>query len=363
MQALMLTDVGYDRDRLLVARMDVRSLGATDHERQALYEKVLDRLRRIPGVEAVSASLNGPLGTSQRTSSLAVEGYTPAPGEQLTTNEEVVTADYFSTVGLRLVEGRTWMPDDARPDGRSTIVNQSMARRFFPNGGAIGKRWTYGDPPADDSPQIIGVVEDAKYMEVRGTAPNMIYRLAAAAPADTLGNLEIRTAGAPIAVANTIRQALTEVEPALPVFDVVPLDQRLNRGLTNDRLIANLTSAFGLVALLLACLGLYGTISYNVTRRVAELGLRMALGADRRNVLWLVIREAIGLVAVGALLGLPLAFAAGRSLVSMLHEVDPVDPLAYTQATALLLFVAGLAAYLPAYRASRIDPMVALRSE
>ena len=164
-------------------------------------------------------------------------------------------------------------------------------------------------------------------------------------------------------MANTIRQALTEVEPALPVFDVVPLDQRLNRGLINDRLIANLTSAFGLVALLLACLGLYGTISYNVARRIAELGLRMALGADRKNVLWLVIREAIVLVAIGAVLGLPLAFAAGRSLVSMLHGVDPVDPLSYAQATVLLLFVAGLAAYVPAYRASRIDPMVALRSE
>ena len=198
MQALMMTDVGYDRDRLLVARMDVRSLGATDHERQALYTRVLDRLRRIPGVEAVSASLNGPLGTSQRTSSLAVEGHTAAPGEQLLTNEEIVTADYFSTVGLRLVEGRTWSPDDARPDGRSTIINESMARRFFPNGGAVGKRWTYGDPIAADSPLIVGVVEDAKYMDVRGTAPNMIYRLAAAAPADVLGNLEIRTAGAPI---------------------------------------------------------------------------------------------------------------------------------------------------------------------
>lgn len=363
MQALMLTDVGYDRERLLVARMDVRSLGATDHERQALYDRVLERLRRLPGVEAVSASLNGPLGTSQRSSSLAVEGHTAAADEQLMTNEEVVTADYFSTVGLRLIEGRTWSADDARPGGRSTVINASMARRFFPNGGAIGKRWTYGDSMADDSPLIVGVVEDAKYMDVRGTAPNMIYRLAAASPADMLGNLEIRTAGAPIAVANTIRQALTEVEPALPVYDVVPLDQRVNRGLTNDRLIANLTSAFGLVALLLACLGLYGTISYNVARRVGELGLRMALGADRTNVLWLVIREAIALVAIGALLGVPLAVAAGRSLVSMLHGVDPVDPLSYAQAIALLLLVAGLAAYVPAYRASRIDPMVALRSE
>lgn len=363
MQALMLTDVGYDRNHLLVAQMDVRSVGYGDHERQALYERVLDRIRRIPGVVSVSASLNGPLGTSRRASSLAVEGHTAGPDEVLITNEEIVTADYFATVGLELVEGRFWTPDDARAGSRSTIVNQSMARRFFAEGEAVGKRWTYGEPIAPDSPVIVGVIEDAKYFDVRGTTPNMIYRLSATTPIDVLGNLEIRTAGAPAAVADTIRRALAEVEPALPVFDVVPLDQRLNRGLTNDRLIANLTSAFGLVALLLACLGLYGTISYGVRRRIPELGVRMALGADRKNVLWLVTREAITLVGVGAVLGLPLAFAAGRSLVPFLYGVDPVDPVAYTQATTLLLAVAGLAACAPAYRASRIDPMVALRSE
>jgi predicted permease len=363
MQALMLTDVGYDRDHLLVAQMDVRSLGYADHERQALYTRVLDRIRRIPGVSSVSASLNGPLGNSRRSSSLAVEGYTAGPAELLMTNEEIVTADYFATVGLELVEGRLWTLDDARAGSRSSIINQSMARRFFPDGGAVGKRWTYGEPIAPDSPVIVGVVQDAKYFDVRVTTPNMIYRLSAATPIDVLGNLEIRTAGAPAAMADTIRQAVVEVEPALSVFDAVPLDQRLNRGFTNDRLIANLTSAFGLVALLLACLGLYGTISYGVARRIGELGVRMALGADRKDVLWLVIREAITLVGVGAVLGLPIAFAAGRGLVSFLYGVDPVDPVSYALATTLLLVVAGLAAYAPAYRASRIDPMVALRSE
>jgi len=363
MQALMLTEVGYDRDRVLVAQMDVRALGRPDHERQALYERVIDRLRRVPAVVSVSASLNGPLGTSRRASSLVVEGYTASADTELVTNEEVVTADYFETVGLRLLEGRLWTPDDARPESRSTIINQSMARRFFPTGGAVGKRWAYDDPIAADSPVIVGVVEDAKYFDVRGATPNMVYRLAAAVPIDVLGNLEIRTAAAPMAVAESVRQALAEVEPALLVFDVVPLDQRLNRGLTNDRLIAHLASAFGLMALLLACLGLYGTISYGVARRIAELGLRMALGADRRSVLWLVIREAITLVAIGAALGLPLAVAAGRSLVSFLYGVDPVDAVSYAQATMLLLAVAGLAAYAPAYRASRIDPMAALRAE
>jgi predicted permease len=344
--------------------MDVRTMGYTDERRQALYDRVLDRLRRVPGVQSVSASLNGPLGTSWRASSLVLEGYTPASGEDLVTNEEIVTPDYFDTVGLKLIEGRVFTTDDARPGGRSTIVNQSMAKRFFPTGSAIGKRWTSdGDAVQPDSPRIVGVVQDAKYVDVRGATPNMIYRLSGATPVEVLGNLELRTSGEPLTLATTVRQVLAELEPALPVFDIVPLDQRVNRGLTNDRLIANLTSAFGIVALMLACLGLYGTISYGVACRISELGVRMALGADRATVAWLVVREAITLVAVGAALGLPLAFLAGRSILSLLHGVDPVDPASYSQATVLLLMVAGLAAYFPAHRASRIDPMVALRSE
>jgi putative ABC transport system permease protein len=303
------------------------------------------------------------MSNSRRSSSLAVEGYTAGTDEALMTNEEVVTPDYFAAVGLKLLEGRLWTMEDVRAGGRSTIINQSMARRFFASDSAIGKRWTYGEPVTSESWIIIGVVEDAKYFDVRSPTPNMIYRLAVTAPAEVLGNLEIRTIGAPELVADGVRQAVAEVEPALLVFDLVPLDQRVNRGLTNDRLIANLTSTFGLVALLLACLGLYGTISYGVARRISELGVRMALGAGRKNVLWMVIRESLALVAVGAVVGIPLAFIAGRSLMSFLHGVDPIDPVSFAQATALLVGVAGVAAYVPAYRASQIDPMVALRSE
>jgi predicted permease len=362
LQSLAQTDIGFDRDRLLVARMDVRSLGYSESERQALYARVVERLQRIPGVSAASASLNGPLGNSWRASSLIVEGYTPAPNERPLTNEEVVTADYFDTVGLAIVEGRGFTADDGRPGRRNTIINQTMARRFFP-GGAIGRRWTSDDALGPESPVIVGVVQDAKYIDVRGDTPNMVYHFAAASPRDVLGNLEIRAAGEPSALASTLRAALAEVDPALSVFDIVPLDQRVDRGLLNDRLIANLTRAFGLVALLLASLGLYGTISYGVARRITELGLRMALGADRSAVAWLVVREALMLVAIGAALGLPLSLAAGRSLLSLLYGVDPVDAMAYGQATLLLLVVAGVAAFVPAYRASRIDPMLALRAE
>lgn len=363
MQTLLATDVGYDRQRLLVGRMDVRSLGYSPEERQALYRRVLEHLERLPGVESASVSLNGPLGTSQRSSSLSVEGYTPASGERMLTDEEVVTPGYFATVGLRILDGREFIATDARPDSRTTIVNKSMADRFFPGGSAVGRRWSYGDPIGPESSVIVGVVEDAKYRDIKGTIPNMIYRLADASPDDVLGNLEIRTSGPPSALAPTVRQALLQAEPNLPLFDVVPLDERLNRGIATDRLIAQLLGVFGGLALLLACLGLYGTMTYGITRRRTELGVRMALGADSGRVLRLVVREALGIVALGACLGVPLAIAAGRGMASLLHGVGPVDPASYAAGVGVLFLVATAAACIPAFRASRIDPMVALRGE
>ena len=362
MRSLVQQDVGYDRDRVLVARMDVRSMGLSPDARQALYTRIVERLSSIPGVESASVSMNGPLGNSQRTSSLSVEGHTPKPGENPLTNEEVITDRYFETVGLKIVEGRGFAPEDRVPESRATIVNQSMARRFFPNGDALGKRWSYGDAIDAKSPMIVGIVEDAKYVSLRGEAPNMVYSLGASTPDNVLSNLELRTVVPPAQLIPTVRKTLESAEPSLPVFDIVPLDERLNRGLTNDRLVANLTAVFGGIALLLACLGLYGTISYGVTRRVRELGVRMALGAARGNVLWLVIREAMLLVGIGALIGIPLAYLAGRSVSALLFGVAPLDVIAYLIAAALLGMVGGLAAFLPAHRASRIDPMVALRN-
>ena len=360
MRSLLHVDVGYDRDKLLAARMDVRSMGLSDEERQALYTRVLERVSAIPGVESASISLNGPLSGSQRTSSLSVEGHTPQPGDFFLTNEEAVTEKYFETVGLEIVEGRGFRPEDRAAEARATIINQTMAKRFFPNG-ALGKRWDYGDI-GPKSFTIVGVVQDARYTSVRGAVPNMIYSLSAAVPDIVMSNLEVRSSVAPSQLVPTVRKVLADAEPGLPVYDIIPMEERLSRGLSNDRLVSNLTAIFGGIALLLACLGLYGTISYGVTRRVRELGLRMALGADRRNVLWLVIREAMLLVAIGAGLGLPLAYAAGRSVNTLLYGVAPVDVGPYTIAAVMLAIVGGIAAFLPAHRASRIDPMVALRN-
>ena len=360
LRVLTSMDIGYDREQVVTARLDVRSLGYTAAQRQALYERILGRMRQIPGVTSASLSLNGPLAGPERIGGFGIEGYTPAQGERLSSNEEVVTEDYFDTVGLRLLRGRLFAPEDHAPGNRNTIVNETIARRFFKNGDAIGKRWDWGSPVGSDAFVIVGVVEDAKYVQLRTPPPNMVYQLAAAQGDDILSDLEIRTAGSPAAMTATVRQVLAESEPRLPVLDVMPLSGRIAQRVSQDALIARLTSIFSAIALFLACLGLYGTISYGINRRVPEIGLRMALGADRRSVLRMILRESLLLVILGAAVGVPLAYFAGRSVRTMLFEIPPLDPIAYGAGALLLVAVSLLAAFLPARRASRIEPMVAL---
>lgn len=359
LRSLTQADVGYDRAHLLTARVDVRAAGYSPAERQALYARLVDRLQAVPGVRSVSLSLNGPLGNSSRTSSMHVEGHQSPPNETLQTNEETVTDRYFDTTGLRILDGRGFTAEDRSPALNRTVINQTMARRFFPGQSAVGKRWSYG-PIDKDAFTIVGVAEDARYVDIRTEPPNMIYHLAEATPDDVLSDIEVRTAGAPDALSQTVRDTIAQAEPRLPIVEVLPLTARIDRGTTEDRMVARLTTIFGGLALLLASLGLYGTISYGISRRVAELGLRMALGADRRTVLLMVMREALALVVVGLAIGLPMAFAAGQSVSALLFAVNPADPLAFAGGAALLLGVAAVAAYLPAYRASRIEPMVAL---
>ena len=360
MQLLTSMDVGYDREHVVTARLDVRSLGYTAEQRQALYERILERMRQIPGVTSASLSLNGPLAGPETIGGFAIAGYTPALGEHLRTNEEVVTEDYFTTVGLRLLQGRLFGLEDRALGNRNTIVNETIARRFFKNGDAIGKRWDWGTPVGSGAFVIVGVVEDAKYVDLRTPPPNMVYQLAAAQLDEVLSNLEIRTVGSPTTMTATVRQVLAESEPRLPLLDVMPLSGRIAQRVSRDTLIARLTSIFSAIALFLACLGLYGTISYGINRRVPEIGLRMALGANRRSVLRLILREALLLVILGMTVGVPLAYFAGRSLRTMLYEIPPLDPISYGTGAVVLVAVSVLAAFLPARRASRIEPMVAL---
>jgi predicted permease len=362
LRVLSASEIGFDRHHLLGARIDVRSLGHSAEQRQALYRRLLDRVQALPGVQSASLSQNGPVMTSSQISGFSLEGYTPRPGERMMTNEEIVTEDYFSTVGLRIVRGRPFGAADRAAGARSTLINETMARRFLAGQDPIGKRWAY-DAEYVSTPEafvIVGVVEDAKYRDLKSAVPTMTYHLSGPTEDAVLSDLEVRTAGVPEALVATLRQALADAEPTLPVYDIMPMEDRVARSLAQDSVIAQLTSVFSAISLLLACLGLYGTISYGVNQRVAELGLRIALGADRGQVQWLVMRDALVLVAIGSAVGFALAYLAARSLGSALHGIGPVDPVAYGAGGALLLGVALVAAYLPAFRASRIEPMRAI---
>ena len=362
LRVLATSDIGFDRQHVLGARIDVRSLGLPAESRLLLYRRLLERVTALPGVQSASLSQNGPVMTSSQISGFYIEGYTPRPGERMSTNEEIVTEDYFSTVGLRIVRGRGFTAEDRRPGVHPTLVNETMVKRFFSGQDPIGKRWAYDADSVStaDAFVIVGVVEDAKYRDLKSVVPTMTYHLSGPSEDAELGDLEVRTSGAPEALVATLRQVLVQAEPALPVFDILPLEQRVARALSQEAVIAQLTSVFSGISLLLACLGLYGTISYGVTQRVAELGLRIALGADRRQVLWLVMREALLLVAIGTTVGFSLAYLAARSLGTVLYGIGPLDPLAYGAGAGMLLGVGLIAAYLPAFRASRIEPMRAL---
>ena len=360
LQALTRVDVGFDRDHVMAVRTDPRSSGYTVAELPALYTRVVEGLARLPGVAAVSMSGSG-LFSGRSRGVFLVEGYTPAPDEQMTTLKNWVTSDYFRTVGLAITQGRGFGPEDSADSRRVSVINETMARRYFRNQNPIGKRLTWGTTNFDaDGFQIVGVVEDARYNDVRAESLNMTYVLATQTE-QYLDNVEVRVSGDPMAFVNAVRNALGESEPRLAIGTIETLDGRVARSIGVERLLSWLTMAFGAAAVGLACLGLYGTISYAVRRRTAELGIRIALGADRGAVQWLIVREALLLVLVGGAIGLALAFLAARAVSGLLYGTAASDPVAYGTAIGVLVVVCAVAAYIPAWRASRLDPTVALR--
>jgi predicted permease len=362
LQELTRVEVGFDRDHLIVARVDAGAGGYMESEVPALCRRVLERITAIPGVTAASMSTTPPFSGSRVRSGFEIEGYRRRVDEQLSAHEERVTADYFRTVGLKVVQGRTFGLDDRESGGRVSVINQTMAKRYFPNQNPVGRRW---GPDADfrtHGYEIVGVVQDAHYNDLKSAPPNMVY-LPAAGGDDFLNGIEIRASGEPGALVDTIRAVLREVEPRLPLTFIKTLDEQIRQTISPERLLTLLTMGFSGVALFLACLGLYGTMSYAVTRRTAELGLRMAIGASGASVRWLVMREALAVLVLGLLAGVPLAFLSAHAMRNLLHGITPGDVQAHTIAVSTLVIVVASAAYLPARRAARVDPISALRAE
>ena len=368
-------DLGFDAEHIIQGSMNIRAGGYKAEQLSALFDRVLERLNSMPGVRA--ASLGGSWGLGGRKSQvccMTVQGYDHRPNEDRFIPIKFVRPGYFQALGLQL-SGRDFnlreIINEPEKSGKVAIINETLARRYFGTVNPVGKRFGWGDShsatenplgqriEAGDSTQfeIIGIVKDAVYGNPREESRPLIYF-----PGDAGAGFVVRTVGPAASLVPAVSREIQAIDKSLaPTMRTVA--QMLDEELFLERLMAKLSAFFGLLALLLASIGLYGVMSNDVTRRTHEIGIRTALGAQRKDVVGLVIRETMILVIIGLVIGLSVALVATPMVAILLYGLTPNDPLTITLASVLLLTVALLAGYLPARRAARVDPMVALRHD
>ena len=276
-----------------------------------------------------------------------------------------MSSRYFETLGIPLLKGRVFGTQDTPTSSKAVIVNQTLADHFFPHGDAIGHEFTIADPGVPGSWQIVGVVRDAKYNGAREEPRRMIYLPLTQLSGDDsfAGLLQVQTSGDPARATGELRAAMAEVDPNIPLLNVKTIAEQVDMFTDNERMISQLSTFFSLLALALACIGLYGVMTYNVVRRTNELGIRIALGAQTDRVLWMVLRESLLLLGIGIALGIPATLAATRLVQSQLFGLSASDPFTLVAAAIVISIVTVAAGYFPAKRATKVDPMVALRYE
>jgi predicted permease len=356
-------DLGFAAEQIVQARVRPQASGYKPEQLPELYRRLLERLNSAPGVRSASLADSGFRTGSSRTCCIAVEGYTHRPDEDREIQILSATPRYFQTMGLPLLAGRDFSASEANNSKpgefpKVAVINETMARRYFGQANPLGRRFGWGDKEVKYDTEIVGVVKDANYGNLRAKTRSLIYF-----PDQSSSLIVVRAAADSTALIPTIRQEIQAVDKSLEISSIRTIPQLLDQALVQERLLAKLASFFSLLATLLACIGLYGVMSYDVARRTREIGIRMALGARGANVLRMVLRETLWLVGAGLAVGLVAAVTTLKLITSLLFGLTATDPLTLTLATLLLLAVAALAGWLPARRAARIDPMVALRHE
>jgi predicted permease len=361
---------GFVTQGRLIINVDPALAGYTPDKLYGLYEQLEQALAQIPG--ALSASLSGysPLSGNNwnqwayiKGQQQEYQGVAPSWGR--------IGPHYFETVGTRLLQGRAIEERDTPAAQHVAVINEAFARRFFPKQNPIGQHLGMGDASHSGDYEIVGIVEDAKYQDTRGPAyATFFLPLLQTPPGDSIrdgsvyiGAIELRVMGKPENLEPTVRKTLAGIDPNLTVLSVMSFGEQVARNFNQERLIARLTELFGALALILACVGLYGVTAYNAARRTNEIGIRMALGARGSNVLGLVLRGALVEVGLGLAIGVPVALAGGRLLASELYGLKADDPAIFALAAAILAVFALAAGFVPARRATKVDPIIALRYE
>ena len=357
LQNLRSFDPGFERDGVFVADLDPQATRRRAPDLESVYEALLDRLRAVPGVRSSSLSYYNLMRNAGDILRVSIPGRAT---ERDSAHIDYVSADYFHTVGMKLLAGRDFSQRDDIGAPRVVIVNETFARTYWPGESPIGKRFGIGGPEKSGDLQVAGLVADAKYGSLRETPRRRAFLPVRQQPR-LLTALQVRGSGNPQFVEGEIRRIIHEVEPRMPLLRVSQLADVVDQTLWQERLTAALSSATGGIALVLACIGLYGLLTYVVAGRTREFGIRAALGASRSRLLWSVLREAVALVLLGIAIGIPASLICGRLVSARLYGVTPFDPFAIASAVALLVTVALVAAYVPARRASRLDPIAALR--
>jgi predicted permease len=358
-------DVGFNRQNLLCVNLDSKIAGYKPEQVEPLYQRILDRMQALPGVRSAALAGSPPISEGSWSSLIYPKGHVAQADEDMSTLINRVSGGYFETVGIPVFSGRAIGSQDVADSAHVLVINQSVATHLFPRGSALGQHVTLDEPDLTGEWEIVGIVKDSKYNSPKETPQRMVYL----STPQMIGNnsyanwLQLQTAGDPEQIKQEVRRALAEIDPNLPIVKVETIHERLDIFTGKETLISQLSIFFSLLALLMACIGLYGVMTNNVLRRTNEIGVRMALGAQSGGVLWLVLKESIVLLGIGLALGIPAALAAGRLLQSQLFAVQSSDPATIAVAVGVVAITTLVAGYFPALRATHIDPLVALRYE
>jgi len=353
-------DLGFRKESVLLTSMNPSLNGYRKERIQTLYARILEEVRALQAVRSAGLSTITPMEGGWDMLNVVVEGYAPRDGENMSPNWAAVSPGYFQSLGIQLLAGRDFTAGDTRGAPKVAIINETMARYFFKDANPLGRR--IGLEKVPDT-EIVGVVRDSKYVNLREEPRRHMYMRVA--QQDDLFDLTLaaRVTGDPRGLVDMERAAAARVDPHLPLYNITTLESQIGDSLIQDRMVAWLSSLFGLLATLLSAIGLYGVVAYSAGQRTREIGIRIAFGALPGDILNLLVRQMGYIVAVGLVLGTAGAVGLTRIIGGMLYGVRPFDPLVYAGAAFLLASASAVAAYLPARRATRVDPVLTLRHE